>query len=424
MRFATRHLFLACMFVFALCSGCRDNHNSNTRDREPQTTGRTDLLYGSHFEGPQASDRVIIFVHGIFGKPDDTWRANSNTYWPTLLSQDAEFPKADVFVASYPSPFFGNKMNVSEMASLLEAELEAAHIDKKYKEILFVCHSLGGIIVQQMLLDYRDVYVPKTKLIYFFATPMYGSFVANFAHVWNEDPMLRDLFKGDGSQFTGTLAQSWRAGKFNSIHRFCAYEKQPTPDRAGVIVVTEESATYLCDSAIPTHGVPDSNHISIVKPLNITSYPHVLLREAALSIWPAQTQVGESSATPGAAAGMPGIPAETRVTKSVCDLYGEAPSGAPAWNKFETCVIPDVSHLDTDYRQTDFNCCGGGASSPMTARDVPPGLEIRTDGGYYWSIPEIHLSNDQITLKTYCGPGAPGQPGCNVKAKVLGHYRY
>ncbi len=108
-----------------------------------------------------------------------------------------------------------------------------------------------------------------------------------------------------------------------------------------------------------------------------------------MNLWRAQTQVGESSATPGAAAGMPGIPAETRVTKSVCDLYGEAPSGAPAWNKFETCVIPDVSHLDTDYRQTDFNCCGGGGTSPMTARDVPPGLEIRTDGGYYWSIPVL-----------------------------------
>ena len=320
MRFATRHLSTACILVLVLCSGCKDNHNSNTRDHEPPTTGRTDLLYGSHFEGPQASDRVIIFVHGIF------------------------------------------------------------------------------------------------------ATPMYGSFVANFAHVWNEDPMLRDLFKGDGSQFTATLAQSWRAGKFNSIHRFCAYEKQPTPDRAGVIVVTEESATYLCDSAIPTHGVPDSNHISIVKPLNITSYPHVLLREAVLSIWPAQTQIAEG--TPGAVAGAPGIPSETRVTKSICELYGEAPSGAPAWNKFETCVIPDMRHLDTDYRQTDFICCGGGASSPMSARDVPPGLEIRTDGGYYWSVPEIHLSNDQITLKTYCGPGASGQPGCNVKVKVLGHYRY
>jgi pimeloyl-ACP methyl ester carboxylesterase len=407
---------VACLLVFALCSGCEKKSSGG----EATPAGTSSLLYGSHFEGPQNSDRVIIFVHGIFGKPDDTWRANGDSYWPGMLSKDPEFPKADVFVASYPSPYFGNRMNVSEMASLLEAELEAAHIDKKYKEILFVCHSLGGIVVQQMLLDYRDVYAPKTKLIYFYATPMYGAFVANFGHVWSDDPLLRDLFKGDGSQFTATLAQSWRAGKFDSIHRYCAYEKQPTPDKAGIIVVPQESATYLCDSGIPTHAVPDANHISIVKPLSISSYPHVLLREAALSIWSS----GVVARSEEQHAATPSVTAETKVVKSICDLYGEAPSGAPAWNKFETCVIPDVVHLDRDYRQVDFNCCGGGATSTVTAKDVPPGLEIRTDGGYYWAIPEIRLSNDQMTIKTYCGPGAAGQPGCNVKVKLLGHYKF
>lgn len=109
--------------------------------------------------------------------------------------------------------------------------------------------------------------------------------------------------------------------------------------------------------------------------------------------------------------------------KSVCQFYGQADQGASAWNKDESCIIPQDQLLDTTYHQYDFVCCGGGASSPTTSRDIPPGLEIRVTGSYYWSVANPKLVENQFFLHTYCGPAASPGPGCNVRVEVFAHYR-
>ena len=68
-------------------------------------------------------------------------------------------------------------------------------------------------------------------------------------------------------------------------------------------------------------------------------------------------------------------------------------------------------------------CCGGGAGSPTTNRDIPPGLELVVTGGHYWSVASPKLQGDQFFLHTYCGPEPPPGPGCNVDVQVWAHYR-
>jgi hypothetical protein len=108
---------------------------------------------------------------------------------------------------------------------------------------------------------------------------------------------------------------------------------------------------------------------------------------------------------------------------SVCTFYGEANPGAQSYQKKESCIIPDVNRLDAQYRQSNFNCCGGGATSPATLADIPPGLEIKVSGGHYWAVEGPTLASDKFSIVTYCGPGALGSVGCNVKTEVLAHYR-
>jgi len=104
-------------------------------------------------------------------------------------------------------------------------------------------------------------------------------------------------------------------------------------------------------------------------------------------------------------------------------LYGEANSGGRAWFKSEVCAIRNPDQLDPDYHQVNFLCCGGGATSPMTNAAIPAGIEIRTDGGYFWSVANGQRDGNNFRIDTYCGPGASGLPGCNVKTIVVGHYR-
>ena len=151
----------------------------------------------------------------------------------------------------------------------------------------------------------------------------------------------------------------------------------------------------------------NENHLGIVKPVNREHPAYVALRDRYV-------QNGKA---------VPTTPSVVRYGETLCAFYGESNSGGSAWHKDEACPIKNLTNLDPEYRQTDFNCCGGGASSPMTNRDIPPGLEIRTDGGYYWAVLNGHLDGGDYRLHTYCGPGGAGLPGCNVKVKVIGHYR-
>jgi hypothetical protein len=111
-----------------------------------------------------------------------------------------------------------------------------------------------------------------------------------------------------------------------------------------------------------------------------------------------------------------------RFDKPLCAFYGEANQGQNAWNKDEACVIENITALAKSYQQKEFRCRGGDAKSSMTAASIPPGLEVQTDGGFYWSVDKGYLQEDTYYLHTYCRPSGGFQGGCNVKVKIIGHY--
>jgi hypothetical protein len=113
----------------------------------------------------------------------------------------------------------------------------------------------------------------------------------------------------------------------------------------------------------------------------------------------------------------------TVAAQPVCHLYGQANQGSGAWNRDDVCTIPNINYLDHDYRQNDFRCCGGGATSPTTTAEIPPGLELRVTGGHYWSVANPRIDGENFFLHTYCGPEPFPGPGCNVDVEVIAHYR-
>jgi pimeloyl-ACP methyl ester carboxylesterase len=154
-----------------------------------------------HYERPITKrgpyqGRVVVFVHGIFGDADSTWRYSPSVYWPRLLLADETFRGSDVYVVNYSSPYFGNTMNVDEVVTNLNNRLVSDQVFSMHREVVFVCHSLGGLIAQRLLLTFRQ-YAAQVPFIYFFSTPETGAQVANLASVFNSDPLLRALIPGD-----------------------------------------------------------------------------------------------------------------------------------------------------------------------------------------------------------------------------------
>lgn len=405
-------LLVTFCFLSLVLSGCHDS-------AKPSSNANPAFAPGS-----QTKSTAIVFIHGIYGDGRNTWTSDDGkTYWPDLVTADPQFGDADVVVKSYKTSLLKNSNTVRTIAASLGSDL--ADVFSSHKEVIFLCHSLGGLIVKQLLLDNPE-YANKVPFIVFYATPGGGSFVARFASVFSDDPLLQAMSNAGDNNYLVDVENRWRTAQFRT-HRYCAYEllkMRPHDLRSivvggsadakdklldfvgGIYVVDPISATYACDSNVAFKGI-NANHVGIVKPSSREDDSYTLFAK----YYAAHGRAEQASAQP------------VRFDKTVCAFYGEANQGSSAWNKDEVCPIPDRNKLDVDFHQGDFNCCGGGAGSSMTNANIPAGLEIRVDGGHYWSVDRGALDGDNYRLHTYCGPEPFPGPGCNVKVKIVGHYK-
>jgi pimeloyl-ACP methyl ester carboxylesterase len=371
--------------------------------------------------------RAIVFIHGIHGNSDDTWRVSpSGPNWPDVMQTDSQFADATIFKVGYPSPFFGNKNDVKSIAGDLSGKLHP--IFDSHDQVVFICHSLGGLIVKEVLLSHPE-FAKKVPTVVFYATPHGGSVIAAYASVIVDDPLL-DVMKGEGGDtYIFNLAQRWRKAKL-PLHSYCVYEgRKMTPHDlsainvggasnaasklldfiGGVYVVSAFSATYGCDNNDQPFEAVDANHVDIVKPLarGVGAY-------SLFSKYYSETQAPPQL-----------VDQIVTYDKVVCATYGEANQGQPAWNNDFQCHIPDAGHLDHDYRQPVGSSAfaGGEASTDMTMASVPSGFDVIAGGAFAWSVRAPSFNGDTFTIHTYCGPSGGFQGGCNVKTKIVAHYK-
>lgn len=215
--------------------------------------------------------RVIVFVHGLHGNRE-TWRASNGAYWPQLIQTDPHFQKSDVVVAEYPTPSSHGQLSTAQLAQILWQGLKRQRV-WEHRDVVFIAHSLGGIVTEEMLLNHPDD-AAHVSFIVSYATPHQGSFVANLAKIYDSDPLLTDLRESNDNSFLMDLEQRWRSTPVATrIHRYCAFEALDTAAGAGIgrylrahtRVVSYYSATYGCDGDTPPQKIV-ADHINIVKP--------------------------------------------------------------------------------------------------------------------------------------------------------------
>ena len=139
--------------------------------------------------------------------------------------------------------------------------------------MVFIAHSLGGILVEEMLLKH-PADAAKVKFIVSYGTPHQGSSLARIASIYDRDPLLNDLSDASDNTFLTQLEDNWRGhDSVNGIHRFCAYESEDTkPDSAfgrylktHARVVGYFSATYGCDVTTPPQEI-HADHVNMIRP--------------------------------------------------------------------------------------------------------------------------------------------------------------
>lgn len=224
----------------------------------------------------------IVFVHGLTGHALETWTSPSGECWPQWLCE--KFPAARIFAIGYPASIFGKwakkEMDIHERAINMLEYMTSMGIGER--PIIFVTHSLGGILIKEILRtsaectddDWKKI-SENTKLVAFIGTPHSGASLA--AAIKIIVPRISsshlELLTNE-SGYLSSLNQFYRDfSAISSIATVSYYEKYKTKD--AILVVPRESADPGVGSTRP---IPiDADHISICKPDNRDSMIFVSL---------------------------------------------------------------------------------------------------------------------------------------------------
>jgi Alpha/beta hydrolase family len=231
--------------------------------------------------------RVIVFVHGLGGDGRSTWTNQATrTYWPALLKDDPAFEGFNVYVYQYPTNPVGACMSVTDIANDMRLRLLADKVLGEHNQIIFVAHSLGGLVVRTFLVRNRESIAPKVPMVFFYGTPSAGAVEANIASRFTQCLQVDDLRMIDANSFLQNQSSDWlSAGLQERVVSYCAFEVPPNSATVG-----RTSATYLCSKdPQPIYA----NHSEVVKPACANDTPHVFLRTAVQNL-PSPTPVPSS----------------------------------------------------------------------------------------------------------------------------------
>jgi esterase/lipase superfamily enzyme len=234
-----------------------------------------------HGRTPSQNHRVFVFVHGIFGSPYITWQTENGKYFFDLIKNDTsnEFKNSDVYVFGYSTGFFkgATAPTIDEVATQLAVYLKQEHVDE-YDQIIFVAHSMGGLISLKCLMQHPEI-AEKTPLAFLYSTPLAGSEIAQLGKVFSSQSIALTPTDSEDSinAYLQSLVDEWRNEKFNkriTTTLRCAYEKERTPIG---FIVSSNSARLICDGL---SAAIQASHITMFNNAGYNSLSYLALKDA------------------------------------------------------------------------------------------------------------------------------------------------
>ncbi|MFZ3328069.1 MAG: alpha/beta fold hydrolase [Methylocella sp.] len=245
-----------------------------------------DLFLIAEARGPKSAN--VVFFHGLGGDAKSTWQARLDddaSFWPAWLAQDIE--GLSVYAVGYEAPvsdWHGSAMELSDRAAnalnllLVKPDLETG-------ELILAGHSLGGLVIKQLLRKAADAatdraealsFINRLRKVAFLATPHAGADLAG----WGD--RLRILIR-PSSATQSLLRNDQHLRDLNLWYR--RWAKQRGIDH---LILTETKKTLVFgmlvkpdtgDPGLATDPVPiDADHITIVKPASRQCLTYELFR--------------------------------------------------------------------------------------------------------------------------------------------------
>ena len=105
-----------------------------------------------HWLRPASNGVVLIFVHGLLSSSETAWSVGSQTSWPQLVVHDSELASVGVYTFTYSSHILSGTYRIGDAVDALKEQLGLGGLYAS-KTLIFVCHSMGGILVRQFIVD-------------------------------------------------------------------------------------------------------------------------------------------------------------------------------------------------------------------------------------------------------------------------------
>lgn len=223
---------------------------------------------------------TVVFVHGILSSGESCWRNANGAYWPDLIAAERSLNAFGIYIYSYSTNFFSGTYSLSDVVDDLK---ERMRLDGLFAstELIFVCHSMGGIVVRKLLVERVADFV-KSKItcgLYLVASPSLGTAYATWL-----TPLAAFLGHKQARALAFSKTNDWlndldkEFQNLKEAEHFPIYGKELVEDKFIILkkawkpqVVTPISGARYFGERLK---IPESDHFSISKPADSSAIQH------------------------------------------------------------------------------------------------------------------------------------------------------
>jgi pimeloyl-ACP methyl ester carboxylesterase len=209
---------------------------------------------------------LVVFVHGLCGNADDTW-INGPTGFDLRTAIYRAVPHATILSFDYVS-HLGHAPSVIDVAKILSLRVSEVAARQSIKEVRFVAHSLGGIIVREYVLRQQPLDEPRLSVsrIVLLGSPTNGAELATLKGLVPRSRQVAELESVDaGNSYLQSLNDGWNRSfrAFDARRRvFVAAAYEDLPIFLNERVVRMSSAVAYADRSVGF----SVNHFDLAKP--------------------------------------------------------------------------------------------------------------------------------------------------------------
>lgn len=236
------------------------------------------------------NDTVIVFVHGFDGHQRGTWH-NKDEYknWFDIIERDSLFDKSDIALYGYRTNQNNPEASIEELANYAKQLFEVEDLFK-YPNIVFVAHSLGGLVVKTILVGKQSITNNSRVILHLFGVPAQGQELATAYKLLygasdlfiQKQPRHLDQIVLENSRALLNFINYFWDSISDRLKVYCYFEGRATPIQVAgatteVMVIDRARAQIHCSEN--KSELSQEDHISMVKPDGRNSDIHKFFRK-------------------------------------------------------------------------------------------------------------------------------------------------